>query len=166
MAIALTSGVTLCLLTRDQVLDPPATLTWLAEQSITVLHGTPTQFQALVADFPELPEPRNNLAVLYEEAGEENASVRKALRAAGASMVIPAGSGAAWVGFFPDRAGLLRIAGLLGAAVHAYDDAGQAVTDQVGELVVTEPMPSMPLFFWASATAWRARVVLPDDSGP
>ena len=28
------------------------------------------QFQALVADFPELPEPRNNLAVLYAKKGE------------------------------------------------------------------------------------------------
>jgi Flp pilus assembly protein TadD len=28
------------------------------------------QFHALVADFPELPEPRNNLAVLYAKKGE------------------------------------------------------------------------------------------------
>jgi acetoacetyl-CoA synthetase len=36
----------------------------------------------------------------------------------------------------------------LGVAVHAYDDHARAVIDQVGELVVTEPMPSMPLYFW------------------
>ena len=36
----------------------------------------------------------------------------------------------------------------LGAAVYAYDDAGKPVIDQVGELVCTEPMPSMPLYFW------------------
>jgi acetoacetyl-CoA synthetase len=47
----------------------------------------------------------------------------------------------------PVRAGEMQCRAL-GAAVHAYDEAGQAVTDQVGELVVTEPMPSMPLFFW------------------
>ncbi|MEV4596064.1 acetoacetate--CoA ligase [Amycolatopsis sp. NPDC049253] len=36
----------------------------------------------------------------------------------------------------------------LGAAVASYDEAGNALVDQVGELVITEPMPSMPVFFW------------------
>jgi acetoacetyl-CoA synthetase len=36
----------------------------------------------------------------------------------------------------------------LGAAVEAWDEDGSPVTDEVGELVVTEPMPSMPVFFW------------------
>jgi acetoacetyl-CoA synthetase len=36
----------------------------------------------------------------------------------------------------------------LGAAVEAWDEDGNSVTDEVGELVVTEPMPSMPVFFW------------------
>ncbi len=36
----------------------------------------------------------------------------------------------------------------LGASVHAFDDTGQSVTDEVGELVITKPMPSMPLYFW------------------
>jgi acetoacetyl-CoA synthetase len=36
----------------------------------------------------------------------------------------------------------------LGAAVVALDEAGEEVVDEVGELVITEPMPSMPLFFW------------------
>ncbi|WP_420390338.1 acetoacetate--CoA ligase [Marinobacter sp.] len=37
---------------------------------------------------------------------------------------------------------------VLGAAVHAFDDAGRPVIDEVGELVCTEPMPCMPLYFW------------------
>lgn len=37
---------------------------------------------------------------------------------------------------------------LLGAAVEAFNDRGTAVIDEVGELVCTEPMPSMPLYFW------------------
>ncbi|MFC4312051.1 acetoacetate--CoA ligase [Steroidobacter flavus] len=37
---------------------------------------------------------------------------------------------------------------VLGAAVHAFDEKGQAVTNAVGELVCTRPLPSMPLFFW------------------
>lgn len=36
----------------------------------------------------------------------------------------------------------------LGVAVHAMDEQGRPLTDEVGELVVTRPMPSMPLYFW------------------
>jgi acetoacetyl-CoA synthetase len=37
---------------------------------------------------------------------------------------------------------------MLGAKVEAYDQSGRPVVDQVGELVITEPLPSMPLYFW------------------
>ncbi len=36
----------------------------------------------------------------------------------------------------------------LGVAAYAYDEQGRAVVDEVGELVITQPMPSMPLYFW------------------
>jgi acetoacetyl-CoA synthetase len=36
----------------------------------------------------------------------------------------------------------------LGVSVKAFDERGQSIIDQVGELVITEPMPSMPLQFW------------------
>ena len=36
----------------------------------------------------------------------------------------------------------------LGAAVAAYDEHGNAVVDEVGELIIGTPMPSMPVFFW------------------
>lgn len=36
----------------------------------------------------------------------------------------------------------------LGAKVMAYNEEGNPVLDEVGELVITEPMPSMPIFFW------------------
>lgn len=36
----------------------------------------------------------------------------------------------------------------LGAKVLAYNDAAEAVLDEVGELVIAEPMPSMPVYFW------------------
>jgi acetoacetyl-CoA synthetase len=36
----------------------------------------------------------------------------------------------------------------LGAAVQAFDEQGQPLIDEVGELVITQPMPSMPLYFW------------------
>jgi acetoacetyl-CoA synthetase len=37
---------------------------------------------------------------------------------------------------------------LLGVAANAFDEAGQPCVDQVGELVITAPMPSMPVAFW------------------
>ncbi|QOZ22598.1 acetoacetate--CoA ligase [Bradyrhizobium sp. CCBAU 51753] len=37
---------------------------------------------------------------------------------------------------------------LLGCAVEAFDEQGRAVINEVGELVCTEPLPSMPLRFW------------------
>ncbi len=36
----------------------------------------------------------------------------------------------------------------LGASIFAYDDYGKPVINEVGELVITEPLPSMPIFFW------------------
>ncbi len=41
----------------------------------------------------------------------------------------------------------------LGCAVEAWDERGHPVVDEVGELVLTEPLPSMPLFFWGDPPA-------------
>ncbi len=45
----------------------------------------------------------------------------------------------------------------LGAKVEAFDEEGSPVIDQVGELVITEPMPSMPVFFWGDEGGSRYR---------
>jgi acetoacetyl-CoA synthetase len=45
----------------------------------------------------------------------------------------------------------------LGAAVEAWDEDGVPVIDAVGELVVTEPMPSMPIYFWGDEDGSRYR---------
>src|SRR6266511_640971 len=45
----------------------------------------------------------------------------------------------------------------LGAAVEAFDEQGRPVIDEVGELVITEPMPSMPLFLWGDEDGSRYR---------
>jgi len=36
----------------------------------------------------------------------------------------------------------------LGAKIHAYNEDGVSVYDEVGELVIEAPMPSMPVYFW------------------
>ena len=43
----------------------------------------------------------------------------------------------------------------LGAAVAAYSEDGRELVDEVGELVCTQPMPSMPLFFWGDTDNQR-----------
>jgi len=43
----------------------------------------------------------------------------------------------------------------LGAAIEAWDESGHPVIDEVGELVITEPMPSMPIYFWGDADGSR-----------
>jgi acetoacetyl-CoA synthetase len=57
---------------------------------------------------------------------------------------------AAWVGgtpLLPVYAGEIQVRSL-GMDVHAWNAAGEEVFDEVGELVVTKPAPSMPLYFW------------------
>ena len=45
----------------------------------------------------------------------------------------------------------------LGADVHAFDEGGDSVVGEVGELVITQPMPSMPVFFWNDPDGERLR---------
>jgi acetoacetyl-CoA synthetase len=45
----------------------------------------------------------------------------------------------------------------LGVAAYAFNDDGQAIVEEVGELVITKPMPSMPLYFWNDAGNQRYR---------
>ena len=45
----------------------------------------------------------------------------------------------------------------LGAKVEAWDEEGRPLEDEVGELVITEPMPSMPLFLWNDPDGSRLR---------
>src|SRR5215211_9104701 len=45
----------------------------------------------------------------------------------------------------------------LGCAVDAFDENGNPLVDEVGELVLTEPLPSMPVFFWGDEDGSRYR---------
>ncbi|MFD2418245.1 acetoacetate--CoA ligase [Amycolatopsis pigmentata] len=54
-----------------------------------------------------------------------------------------------WIGELSCRA--------LGAAVAAFDEDGNEVVDEVGELVIKQPMPSMPVFFWHDQDGSRLR---------
>jgi acetoacetyl-CoA synthetase len=45
----------------------------------------------------------------------------------------------------------------LGVAAYAFNEAGNTVVNEVGELVITKPMPSMPVFFWNDEGGTRYR---------
>ena len=54
----------------------------------------------------------------------------------------------------PVRAGEIQCVAL-GAKIVAYDAKGKQVVDEVGELVIEEPMPSMPIYFWGDESGER-----------
>ncbi|HET7310576.1 MAG TPA: acetoacetate--CoA ligase [Mycobacteriales bacterium] len=60
------------------------------------------------------------------------------------------------VPLLPVRAGEIPCR-LLGCRVEAYDDHAHAVVGEVGELVITAPMPSMPVMFWNDPDRARLR---------
>jgi acetoacetyl-CoA synthetase len=51
----------------------------------------------------------------------------------------------------------------LGADVHSYDEQGDDLFDEVGELVITQPMPSMPVLFWNDPDGSRLREAYYED---
>lgn len=51
------------------------------------------------------------------------------------------------VPILPVRAGEIQ-APSLGVAVAAFDESGNSLVNEVGELVITKPMPSMPIYLW------------------
>jgi acetoacetyl-CoA synthetase len=45
----------------------------------------------------------------------------------------------------------------LGASIESWDEEGRPHVNQVGELVITQPMPSMPVFFWGDDDGSKLR---------
>lgn len=56
----------------------------------------------------------------------------------------------------PVRSGELQCRSL-GSKVEAFDEEGNPHVDEVGELVITEPMPSMPIYLWNDPDGERYR---------
>lgn len=54
----------------------------------------------------------------------------------------------------PVRIGRLQ-SPALAVAAEAWNDAGERIVGKEGELVITKPMPSMPLYFWGDADGRR-----------
>ncbi|SET00085.1 acetoacetyl-CoA synthetase [Oceanobacillus limi] len=60
------------------------------------------------------------------------------------------------VPILPVYAGELQCRGL-GAKIESFTDEGEAKIEEVGELVLTEPFPSMPIYFWNDIDGSRLR---------
>lgn len=126
-----------------------------AEHDVTIIGTSPGYLQACeqagyhVPAVPHLrmvgatgsPVPPSAFTWLESQLGPD---VPLVSMSGGTDICSALASGAAnkpiWPGELPARA--------LGMAVATWDPAGNPVTGEVGELVVTRPMPSMPLYLW------------------
>jgi acetoacetyl-CoA synthetase len=96
------------------------------------------------------PLPPEGFEWLYEQLGP---SIRVNSTSGGTDVCTSFVGGAP---LLPVRAG--EIAGRqLACKVEAWDDDGKPLTGEVGEMVVTAPMPSMPVGFWGDETGERYR---------
>ncbi|MEU4558864.1 acetoacetate--CoA ligase [Actinoplanes sp. NPDC023936] len=96
------------------------------------------------------PLPAEGFAWVYEAVGSD----LQLLSLSGGTDVCTGFVGGSPL--LPVRAGV--IAGrILGARVEAYDAGGNPVIGELGELVITAPMPSMPVGFWGDADGSRYR---------
>ncbi|MFI9380671.1 acetoacetate--CoA ligase [Kutzneria sp. NPDC052558] len=121
---------------------------------VTVLGTSPAYLQASekAGVHPSLPTLRTLGATgsvvppaAYRWVATELGSEVALASTSGGTDVVTAFAGA--VPTEPIWAGEISVP-CLGVALEAWDANGRSVIDEVGELVVTQPMPSMPLSFW------------------
>ncbi|MFC0437177.1 acetoacetate--CoA ligase [Kutzneria buriramensis] len=125
-----------------------------ARLDVTVLGTSPAYLQASekAGVHPSLPKLRTLGATgsvvppaAYRWVATELGSHVALASTSGGTDVVTAFAGA--VPTVPIWTGEMS-APCLGVALAAWDAHGRALVDEVGELVVTQPMPSMPLSFW------------------
>lgn len=164
----LLTGATTCTYDGSPALLTRPDILWqLAARHRVTLFGTSPQYLLGMAKFgidPSVHDLSSIRAVgctgsalpasAYPWVGEHlGAHVQLASISGGTDVVSGFAGGAPTV---PVRAGELS-APYLGVALAAYDEEGLPVVDRVGELVVTRPMPSMPLYFWNDPDGSRYR---------
>ncbi|MFJ9381227.1 acetoacetate--CoA ligase [Streptomyces sp. NPDC101455] len=150
-----------CLVTYSgDVAHPEPDRLWrLAEETGATLLGASAGYLAISEKLGLTPRATYGLATLkavgstgaplaesvYGWAREAVGEHVQLVSCTGGTDVVGAFAGGAPI--LPVRAG--RISGpVLGVALDAWAEDGRSVRDTVGELVITRPMPSMPLRFW------------------
>ncbi|MFC7531388.1 acetoacetate--CoA ligase [Actinoplanes sp. GCM10030250] len=96
------------------------------------------------------PLPPEGFAWVYEAVGTD----LQLLSLSGGTDVCTGFVGGAPL--LPVRAGVIACR-ILGARVEAFDGEGKPVIGELGELVITAPMPSMPVGFWNDTDGSRYR---------
>jgi acetoacetyl-CoA synthetase len=96
------------------------------------------------------PLPPEGFAWLYQHVGQD---ILVGSVSGGTDVCTAFVESCPWL---PVHAGEIQCRGL-GAKVEAFDERGRSVLDEVGELVITEPLPSMPLYFWNDPDGTRYR---------
>ncbi|MEV8375934.1 acetoacetate--CoA ligase [Kribbella sp. NPDC056861] len=146
---------------------PSLDLQWrLAAETRTTVMGASPPFLMACREAGLQPATTHDLSALKEicPAGSPlpTAGYHWVLREFGEQVLLNVGSGGTDVcsgivqgsPLQPVVAG--EIAGAcLGVKALAFDPAGRAVTGELGELVITEPMPSMPVGFWGDDDGTR-----------
>lgn len=107
------------------------------------------------------PLPPEGFAWIYEQLGDDvflnvgSGGTDVCSGIVGNSELLPV-----WAGEIAGR--------MLGVAAYAYDDDGRELVGEVGELVITQPMPSMPVAFWNDPDGRRLRAAYFDhyDTDP
>lgn len=166
VATSLASGATVVTYDGNPGFPEPGRL-WnlVAEHGITHFGlSAPYVLACMKAQVPALPEQaRQTLTTVYSTGAPlPEAGFTWLQEACGPQVQVSSISGGtdlctAFLGTSPWQpvfSGEMSCA-LLGADVHAFDEANRPVIDQVGELVLTTPMPSMPVAFWGDADGQR-----------
>ncbi len=95
------------------------------------------------------PLPPEGFAWLQEHAGD----IQVASVSGGTDVCTAFAQSCPWL---PVWSGEIQCRAL-GTKLDAFDENGEPVIGQVGELVITEPLPSMPLYFWNDPDGSRYR---------
>jgi acetoacetyl-CoA synthetase len=159
LASALIADVVPVLYDGNPAYPEPDILWKMVEQSGTSFFGASPTYQAILAKAGIVPRERFDFSKLESImlAGSPVTAectawfydnVKKDL------WVLPGSGGtdicSGFVGgvvTMPVRAGEIT-SPALGVAAHAFNERGEQVVNEVGELVITQPMPSMPVCFW------------------
>jgi len=139
---------------------PGADALWkVVEESRTTLFGTSPAYIAHQQKAAVVPKERFDLSLLQSVTLAGSPVTAECMQwvydNVKRDLLVASGSGGTdcCTGFvgavstLPVYAGEIQ-ARALGCAAYAFDEEGKAVIDEVGELVITQPMPSMPLRFW------------------
>jgi acetoacetyl-CoA synthetase len=159
LASALLADVVPVLYDGNPAYPEPDILWKMVEQSGTNFFGASPTYQAILEKSGIVPQDRCDLSKLdaIMLAGSPVTAECTAwfYRNVKQDLWVVSGSGGTDIcsGFVggvvtqPVYAGEIQ-APALGVAVYAFNERGEKVVNEVGELVVTEPMPSMPVYFW------------------